>query len=65
MTDDIGITLNRLAREQMKLKLVADIAVDLTVCELEGIDRSEYVRELQALVSGIAAQIQAGDEVTA
>lgn len=29
-------SLNRLAREQMKLKLMQDIRTDLIVCEIEG-----------------------------
>ena len=42
----IGNTLNRLAREQMKKKLLADILVDMTVCEIEGISKLEYLDEL-------------------
>lgn len=38
--------LNRLAREQMKVRLLADIAVDMRVCELEGWDYMEYASEL-------------------
>lgn len=30
---------NRLAREKMKLRLLADIRMDLMVCELEGWDK--------------------------
>ena len=37
---------NRLAREKMKLRLLADIRMDLMVCELE----VEYLDELLALV---------------
>jgi hypothetical protein len=42
MDRDTALTLNRLGREQMKLRLLADIAFDLTVCELEGLDKREY-----------------------
>ena len=41
---------NRLAREKMKLRLLADISMDLMVCELEGWDKVEYLDELLALV---------------
>lgn len=41
---------NRLAREKMKLRLLADIRMDLMVCELEGWNKLEYLDELLALV---------------
>ena len=43
-------TFNRLAREKMKLRLLADIRMDLMVCELEGYSKLEYLDELLALV---------------
>ena len=36
MIDDIPVTLNALARHQAITHLLADITVDLIVCELEG-----------------------------
>ena len=44
-------SLNRLAREQMKLKLLADIRTDLIVCEIEGWDKAEYLNELKELIN--------------
>ena len=41
---------NRLAREKMKLRLLADISMDLMICELEGWNKLEYLDELLALV---------------
>lgn len=41
---------NRLAREKMKLRLLADIRMDLMVCEIEGWNKLEYLDELLALV---------------
>lgn len=41
---------NRLAREKMKLRLLADIRMDLMVCEFEGWEKLEYLDELLALV---------------
>lgn len=48
--NDIGIALNSLAREQMKLKLLQDIRVDIEVCKLEGIDYKQYLLELKDIV---------------
>lgn len=42
--------LNKLAREQMKERLMRDILADMTVCELEGWDRVEYLNELKELI---------------
>lgn len=50
--NDIGTTLNRLAREQMKYKLMADIRADIEVCKLEGIDYKEYLLELKDIIDG-------------
>lgn len=61
MTEDIGIALNTLAREQMKYRLLRDIRLDLQVCELEGIDPREYIRELLTLIAGIADSLAASD----
>ena len=41
---------NRLAREKMKLLLLADIRLDLMVCDLEGYSKLEYLDELLALM---------------
>lgn len=40
--------LQRYCRESMKLRLLADIVQDMTVCRLEGWDIFEFVRELHA-----------------
>lgn len=50
--DPIGKTLNKLAREQMKLKLMADIRADIEVCKLENIDYREYLKELKSVIDG-------------
>ena len=49
-TPEARKALNRLAREQIKLRLLADIRMDLMVCELEGWNKLEYLNELLALV---------------
>lgn len=42
--------LNRLAREQIKLRLLADIRFDLAVCEIEGWDKAEYLSEIKNMI---------------
>ena len=44
-------SLNRLAREQMKLRLLQDIRTDMMVCEIEGWDKTEYLNELKELIN--------------
>lgn len=39
--------VNQCARHQMIKKLMADILVDLQICEIEGWDKTEYIRMLQ------------------
>ncbi len=43
--------LNDLARHQTKVRLLADIRMDMEICELEGWDKTEYIRELQELLN--------------
>lgn len=49
--DGAAFALQRLAREQMKHKLLTDIRTDLSVCKIEGWDAREYVRDLHSLIS--------------
>jgi len=44
---------NTLAREQMKTKLLNDILLDMTKCQLEGWSIMEYLLELQKLINDI------------
>lgn len=44
---------NRLAREQMKRRLLADILADIQVCELEGWDKLEYLSELREMLDSL------------
>lgn len=47
--DDPGMAeaLNRLAREEMKMRLLRDIRADISICQLEGWDYKEYLQELK------------------
>lgn len=49
----VSETLNRLCREQLKLKLLADIRADMEVCELEGYDKLEYINELIEMLTAL------------
>lgn len=46
MERETRLKLNKLAREQMKHKLLNDISMDLQICELEGFNKKEYIEEL-------------------
>jgi hypothetical protein len=46
-------TVNELARACFKRRLLQDILVDLMICEIEGWVKSEYIKELQELITGI------------
>lgn len=52
-TPEVRYRFNQAAREEMKLRLLAEIRADMAVCELEGWDRLEFIRELQALLSSL------------
>ena len=43
-------TLNTLARETMKLKLLKDISVDIQVCKLSNLDYKQYLKELKEII---------------
>ena len=53
-TQEKADAINRLAREQMKLKLLQDIMVDLMICEIEGYDKKQYINELRDMLDTIA-----------
>ena len=54
--------LNQLAREQMKIKLLADIRMDLTVCELESWPQGEYLHDLHEMIAGLCPCERRNDE---
>lgn len=55
---------NRLAREKMKMRLLADIRMDLMVCDLEGYSKLEYLDELLALVQELRKKGGGAMEIT-
>lgn len=50
--DSVGKALQQLAREQMKLKLLHDVRIDIEISKLEGIDYKEYLKELCTMLGG-------------
>lgn len=52
LTPDERYRMQKLARHQMRCKLLADIQADMMACQLEGWDQTEYIRELQELLNG-------------
>lgn len=50
--------LNRLAREQIKLRLLADIRFDLAVCEIEGWNKLEYLNELKSMIDDLGGGVK-------
>lgn len=45
--------VNDIARHQMIVRLLADIRMDLQICEIEGWDKREYIRMLQSELNRI------------
>lgn len=52
--------LNRLAREQLKTKILADIATDMQVCGLEGWDHSEHAHDLHVTIASLCPRCKGG-----
>lgn len=44
-------TVNTLARKRFQEQLLKDIRCDLIICELEGWDKKEYIRELKEILN--------------
>lgn len=48
--NDIGQSLNQLARKKMIYKLLQDIRVDIEVCKLEWFDYKPYLLEIKDII---------------
>ena len=44
-------TVNELARKKFQEKLLQEVNFDLMVCQIEGWDKSEYIKQLQELLN--------------
>lgn len=49
-------TVNELARQQFKMRLLNDILTDLMICEIEGWCKIEYLNEIRKLINSIGQQ---------
>ena len=52
--------LNDLARHQNILRILQDIRIDMEVCEVEGWDKTEYIRMIQKAVSFVEMEEKYG-----
>lgn len=46
-------TVNELAREKFKQRLLNDILIDLAICEIEGWCKQEYIDQMKSLINSI------------
>lgn len=46
-----GKKVNELARKRFLEQILKDIMFDLTVCEIEGWDKKEYIKEIRKLIN--------------
>lgn len=53
---NIGRELQELARHQIITRLYADILADMAVCEIEGWDKMEFIRQLKTTIDHFALQ---------
>lgn len=49
--------VNELARKQFELRMLADIRFDLSVCEIEGWSKTEYINELCEMLKSLGKEI--------
>ena len=52
-TPEMRRLLNRAAREQLKQRLLADVLMDMRICDLEGWDKLEFINELMELLAAL------------
>lgn len=57
--DEAPRKLQELARHQVITKLYADILVDMQVCEIEGWDKMEFIRQLQTAINSLGRKVKA------
>lgn len=50
-------TVNEMARERFKLNLLKDIMCDLTICEIEGWCKAEYIRQIKKMIGEIGSGV--------
>ena len=55
-TPEARKALNNLPREKMKYRLLADISLDLVICELEGWSKTEFLNELKDMINELGGE---------
>lgn len=50
--------LNELARHQAITRLYAEILIDMQVCEIEGWDKTEFIKKIESLISHFTRQLK-------
>ena len=58
--DETAKALNNLGRHQMICRLLKDILIDLTVCQLEGWPPDEYINILKGEIDNLLAKFKTG-----
>ena len=53
LDNETRLAMQRVAREEMKHRIYADILADMMVCDIEGLDKMEYIRELQNMLNNL------------
>lgn len=48
--------LNDLARHNAIVRLLADITIDLQICEIEGWNKMEYINQLKQIINSIGSR---------
>ena len=54
-TESEAYQVQILAREEMKLKLLNDITLDMQICQIEGWNHKIYIRELIQLLKEVSS----------
>ena len=51
--EDTARALNDLARHEAIVRILNDIRMDMEICEVEGWDKTEYIKQLKKLLDSI------------
>ena len=51
--EDTARALNDLARHEAIVRILNDIRMDMEICEIEGWDKTEYIKQLKKLLDSI------------
>ena len=55
---DTARALNDLARHTAIVRILNDIRIDMEICEVEGWDKTEYIKQLKKLLDSIGQEEQ-------